>query len=123
MSDESLASADVVICSTGAREYIITPELAREAHEARRNRPTFYVDISVPRNVDPEVAQLSNLFVFDVDDLEAVVASNMRERVREAERAEQIVESEAREFEDTLRGLDLGPQIGAFRQELQDIAR
>ena len=95
----------------------------RAAQAARRNRPTFFVDISVPRNVDPRVADLSNLFVFDVDDLEAVVASNLRERRREAELAESIVECEARQFEGVLRSLDLGPQIGAFRQELQDIAR
>src|SRR5215207_1249767 len=91
---EGLAEADVVICSTGAREYVVTPELVRASRAARRNAPTFYVDISVPRNVDPAVAKLDNLFVFDVDDLEAVVASNVREREREAERAELIVESE-----------------------------
>jgi glutamyl-tRNA reductase len=120
---ESLAEADVVVCSTGAREFIITPEMARAAQASRRNRPTFFVDISVPRNVDPRVGQLPNLFVFDVDDLEAVVASNIRERRREAERAEAIVECEARQFEAVLRALDLGPQLGAFRQELQEIAR
>src|SRR5215207_6290483 len=92
--EETLAQADIVICSTGAREYIITPEMAERARAARRNRPAFFIDISVPRNVDPAVAKLDNLFVFDVDDLEAVVASNVREREREAERAELIVESE-----------------------------
>ncbi|HWS53877.1 MAG TPA: glutamyl-tRNA reductase, partial [Pyrinomonadaceae bacterium] len=105
---QALAEADVVICSTGARGFLITPEMARGAQAARRNRPIFFVDISVPRNVDPEVARLGNLFVFDVDDLEAVVASNLRERAREAERAERIVESEARQFEEVLRGLELG---------------
>jgi len=118
-----LAEADVVLCSTGARGYVVTAEAARAAQAARRNRPTFFVDISVPRNVDPAVAELANLFVFDVDDLEAVVASNLREREREAEQAELIVEAEARHFEGQLRGMDLGPQIGAFRRELQEIAR
>jgi len=120
---EGLAEADVVICSTGAREYVVTPELVRAARGARRNAPTFYVDISVPRNVDPACAEFDNLFVFDVDDLEAVVASNIREREREAERAELIVEAEARQFEQVLRGLDAGAAVGALRQELQDIAR
>ena len=120
---EGLAEADVVICSTGAREYIVTPELVRASRAARRNAPTFYVDISVPRNVDPAVAGIDNLFVFDVDDLEAVVASNVRERERAAERAALIVEAEARAFEEVLRALDLGPRIGAFREELQNIAR
>ena len=120
---EALAEADVVICSTGAREYVVTPEAVAKSRAARRNAPTFYVDISVPRNVDPAVAGIDNLFVFDVDDLEAVVASNVRERGREAARAALIVEAEARAFEEILRALDLGPRIGAFREELQNIAR
>ena len=120
---EHLREADICISSTSAPGYVVTAETARGAQAARRNRPTFFIDISVPRNVDPRVGELPNLFVFDVDDLEAVVASNIREREREAERAELIVESEARQFEEVLRGLDLGPQIGAFREELQTIAR
>jgi glutamyl-tRNA reductase len=121
--EEHLAQADIIICSTGAREYIITPEMAERAREARRNRPAFFIDISVPRNVDPEVAKLSNLFVFDVDDLEAVVASNIREREREAERAELIVESEVTQFQQALRDLDLGPTVGALKEKLRRIAR
>jgi glutamyl-tRNA reductase len=121
--EEHLAQADVVICSTAAREYIITPEMAERARASRRNRPAFFIDISVPRNVDPAVAKLDNLFVFDVDDLEAVVASNIREREREAERAELIVESEVTEFQRALRNLDIGPAVGALREKLRGIAR
>ena len=121
--EEALAQADVVICSTGAREYLITPEMAERARAARRNRPAFYIDISVPRNVDPAVAKIGNLFVFDVDDLEAVVASNLREREREAERAELIVEAEVTQFQQTLRDLDIGPTVGALKEKLQRIAR
>ena len=120
---DGLAEADVVICSTGARGYVVTPETVAKSRAARRNAPTFYVDISVPRNVDPSVARLDNLFVFDVDDLEAVVASNVREREREAARAALIVEAEARAFAEALRSLDTGARIGAFREELQSIAR
>ena len=118
-----LAEADIIICSTGAREYIITPQMARAALETRRNRPAFYIDISVPRNVDPAVGGINNLFVFDVDDLEAVIASNIREREREAERAELIVESEVMQFQQTLRALDIGPTVGALRQKFQEIAK
>jgi glutamyl-tRNA reductase len=117
-----LAEADVVICSTGAGGYVITPEMAQAAREARRNRPAFFIDISVPRNVDPAVGRLANLFVFDVDDLEAVVASNIREREREAERAELIVESEVMQFQQALRNLDIGPAVGALRDKLRRIA-
>ncbi|MGI9107062.1 MAG: glutamyl-tRNA reductase [Pyrinomonadaceae bacterium] len=118
-----LAQADIVICSTAASDYVVTQEMAREALEARRKRPAFFIDISVPRNVDPAVGQLDNLFVFDVDDLEAVVASNIREREREAERAELIVESEVMQFQQALRSLDIGPTVAALRQKLEEIAR
>jgi glutamyl-tRNA reductase len=118
-----LAEADIVICSTGASEYLITPAMAREALEMRRNRPAFFIDISVPRNIDPEVGNIPNLFIFDIDDLESVIASNIREREREAERAELIVDSEVMQFQQALRTLDLGPTLGALRQKLQDIAR
>ena len=119
---EYLAEADIVICSTAAQEYVITPQMAIEAREARRNRPAFFIDISVPRNIDPAVGELDNLFVFDVDDLEAVVASNIREREREAERAEVIVESEVMQFQLALRNLDIGPTVGALREKLHAIA-
>ncbi|HEY0099814.1 MAG TPA: glutamyl-tRNA reductase [Pyrinomonadaceae bacterium] len=118
-----LAEADIIICSTAAAGYVVTAEMAREALAARRQRPAFFIDISVPRNVDPAVGELDNLFVFDVDDLEAVVASNIREREREAERAELIVESEVMQFQQALRSLDLGPTVAALRQKLEEIAR
>jgi glutamyl-tRNA reductase len=118
-----LGEADVVICSTAASGYLITREMARAALEARRKRPAFYIDISVPRNVDPAVGEIDNLFVFDIDDLEAVIASNIREREREAERAELIVESEVMQFQQALRQLDLGPTVAALRERLHEIAR
>ena len=118
-----LAEADIIICSTAANQYLITEQMAREALAKRRNRPSFFIDISVPRNIDPAVGKLPNVFVFDIDDLESVISSNIREREREAERAELIVESEIMQFQQTLRVLDIGPTIGALRNKLQDIAR
>ena len=118
-----LAQADIVICSTAADHYLITEQMAREALSKRRNRPSFFIDISVPRNIDPAVGKLPNVFVFDIDDLESVISSNIREREREAERAELIVESEIMQFQQTLRVLDIGPTIGALRNKLQGIAK
>jgi glutamyl-tRNA reductase len=118
-----LATADVVICSTGAPAYIITPDMARASVELRRNTPLFLIDISVPRNIDPAVGKLKNLFLFDVDDLEAVVASNLTEREREAARAERIVESEVGRFEQSLCEQDLGKEISAMRHKLESIAQ
>ncbi len=118
-----LAKADIIICSTAADQYVVTEAMAREALSKRRNRPSFFIDISVPRNIDPAVGKIPNVFVFDIDDLESVISSNIREREREAERAELIIESEIMQFQQTLRVLDIGPTIGALRNKLQDIAR
>jgi glutamyl-tRNA reductase len=118
-----LAEADIIISSTAADKYLITEQMAREALSKRRNRPSFFIDISVPRNIDPAVGKIPNVFVFDIDDLESVISSNIREREREAERAELIIESEIMQFQQTLRVLDIGPTIGALRNKLQDIAR
>jgi glutamyl-tRNA reductase len=121
--DEFLAEADVVICSTGAPTYVLTEEQTRKARERRRNRPTCLIDISVPRNIDPKVGHVPNVFLFDIDDLESVISSNIREREREAERAELIVQSEVMQFQQTLRLMDVGPSIGALREKFQDVAR
>ena len=121
--DQHLAEADVVICSTGAPTYVLTEERTRKAVERRRNRPTCLIDISVPRNIDPAVGNVPNVFLFDIDDLESVISSNIREREREAERAELIVQSEVMQFQQTLRLMDVGPSIGALREKLQDVAR
>jgi len=118
-----LPDADIVICSTGAAEYVVTADMARDALNRRRNRPAFFIDISVPRNLDPAIGGLPNAFVFDIDDLESVVSSNIREREREAERAELIVDSEVMQFQQSLRVMEIGPSIGALRQTFQDIAR
>lgn len=118
-----LADADVVIVSTGADAFVVTEEMARAAATERRNRPAFYIDISVPRNVEPRVGEINNVFLFDIDDLESVIASNIREREREAERAELIVESEVMQFQQSLRQLDLGPTVAAVRERLHEIAR
>jgi len=120
---EFLPDADVVICSTGAPNYVLTPAMMRQALDRRRNRPTCMIDISVPRNIDPEIGNLPNVFVFDIDDLESVISSNIREREREAERAELIVQSEVMQFQQSLRVMDIGPTIGAVRQKLQELAR
>src|SRR5689334_23899833 len=121
--DHALTEADVVICSTGAPEYVLTEAQARRSLSRRRNRPTCFIDISVPRNIDPAVGKVPNVFLFDIDDLESVISSNIREREREAERAELIVQSEVMQFQQSLRLMDVGPTIGAIREKFQEVAR
>ncbi|HSB29446.1 MAG TPA: hypothetical protein VLE19_16370, partial [Pyrinomonadaceae bacterium] len=113
----------IVICSTGSPNYVITEDMIRQARDRRRNQPMCLIDISVPRNIDPDSGNVPNVFVFDIDDLESVISSNIREREREAERAELIVQSEVMQFQQSLRLMDVGPTIGALRQKLQDVAR
>jgi glutamyl-tRNA reductase len=120
--ERRLPEAEIVICSTGAPHYLIRPEQVHQAMGARRNRPVLMVDISVPRNIDPAVSALANVFVFDVDDLEAVTAANLKEREREALRAEAIIELEAERFAATLEEGDLNAVIGAFRREINALA-
>ncbi|MCA1579394.1 MAG: glutamyl-tRNA reductase [Acidobacteria bacterium] len=121
--DQALSEADVVICSTGAPDYVLTESQARKGLERRRNRPTCFIDISVPRNIDPAVGKIPNVFLFDIDDLESVITSNIREREREAERAELIVQSEVMQFQQSLRLMDVGPTIGALREKMHEVAR
>ena len=118
-----LNEADIVICSTAASSYVVTEAMMRKAREKRRNRPMCLIDISVPRNIDPAVGKVPNVFVFDIDDLESVISSNIREREREAERAELIVQSEVMQFQQSLRLMDIGPTLGSLRQKLQDVAK
>src|SRR5689334_3161384 len=120
---EHLHEADLVVCSTGAPAFVVTEEHVRKATARRRKRPTCLIDISVPRNIDPAAAKVRNVFLFDIDDLENVISSNIREREREAERAELIVQSEVMQFQQSLRLMDIGPSIGAMREKFQDVAR
>ena len=118
-----LSEADIVIGSTAASNYVVTESMMRKAREKRRNRPMCLIDISVPRNIDPAAAKVPNVFVFDIDDLESVISSNIREREREAERAELIVQSEVMQFQQSLRLMDLGPTLGSLRLRFHEVAK
>src|SRR6266852_1086714 len=93
-----MAQVDIVITSTAAPEPIITSSDVAGALHGRRGRPLFFIDIAVPRNVEPAVNDISNVFVYDVDALRSVVDANLRERKREAQRAESLVEREVAKF-------------------------
>ena len=120
--ERRLPQVEIVICSTGAPNYLIRPNHVRRALEARRNRPILLIDISVPRNIDPSISQLDNSFVFDVDDLESIAQANRTERDREALRAEAIIEHESERFAQVLAEGDINAVIGAFRREVNDLA-
>jgi glutamyl-tRNA reductase len=116
--DARLAEADIVLCSTGAPHYLIGPDHVRRALAARRHRPVFLIDISVPRNIDPAVSELENAFVFDIDDLQSVAQANLKEREREAARAEELIEAEAERFALAHAEGNLNKVIGSEIQSL-----
>ncbi|MFQ6673131.1 MAG: glutamyl-tRNA reductase, partial [Candidatus Tectimicrobiota bacterium] len=109
--EERLPEADIVISSTGSPQPIITKERVQRVLRARRNRPMFFVDIAVPRDIEPELNELANVYCYDIDDLQTVVESNIHERQREALKAEEIVNQEARAFLQWYASLDAVPTI------------
>jgi len=116
---EELGSADVAITSTGSRDYIITQDLMKPVIKARRQRPLFLIDISVPRNVDPQVGKMRNVFLYDVDDMQQVAAVNLAARKGACEEAEQLIEQEVDAFAAWRRSLTVKPTIVALRQRVK----
>jgi glutamyl-tRNA reductase len=120
---EYLKLADVVIGSAGATEYLITPTLVQEVLRARKQRPMFFIDLAVPRNFDPAINALDNVYLYDIDDLAVAVAGNVDEREREAVRAEAIVEEEVERFWRWFESLEVVPTIVAIREKVEAIRR
>ncbi len=119
----TFGKVDIVITSAAAPEPIIRTSDVQQALHDRRSRPLFFIDIAVPRNVEPAVNELDNVFCYDVDDLRGVVESNLRERQREALRAEALVQREVERFTERLKDLEIVPTIVSLREKLEAIRR
>jgi len=117
-----LSDADVVIASTASPQFILTPQLMKGIVRTRRHRPLFIIDIAVPRDVDPRVGNMDNVFVYDVDDLQQVAEENLAARAREAALAERIIEDEVESFLSWRRSLELAPTIVALRKRFGQVA-
>ncbi len=117
-----LIDADVVLVSTGAPGFVLTAEMVKAVHHARRYRPLLVVDISVPRNADPRIAELDNCYVYDVDDLIGVVDTNLQKRAEEAIKAEAIIKDEIDRAKKVQASQRAVPVIKALREKLQQIA-
>jgi len=115
------AEADIVLCSTAAPGYLVTRVDAQRLLAARRHRPVFFIDIAVPRNVEPSVNELDGAYLYDIDDLQAVVESNRKEREREAERAEALVLEELDRFAGRLADRAAVPTIRSLRERVEEI--
>jgi glutamyl-tRNA reductase len=113
----ALIEADILISSTGANDFVITKEMMAQVEKLRKGKPLFMVDIAVPRDLDPRLAELENVFLYDIDDLEGIVEANMKERKKEAEKIKIIIESEIVEFKQWLTTLGVVPVISALRDK------
>jgi glutamyl-tRNA reductase len=120
---DEMASADIVLVSTGAAHYIVGADDVERAVEKRGNRPMFLIDISVPRNIDPAVRHVDNAFLFDIDDLKHRVEQNRAERLQEAEKAERMVVEEVGAIIEWMKSLEVTPTIVALRNRVDDIKR
>jgi glutamyl-tRNA reductase len=120
---QELVRADIVICSTGASDYILKKGQMQKAMKERKQRPVFIIDISVPRNIDPEINDLENVYLYNIDDLQGVVDANKFERQKEAEKAERIVEEEIETFLKWQSSLDAVPVIIALREKAEEIKK
>jgi len=118
---EYAAQCDILLSSTAAPNYVLWKADAQALLFQRRNRPMFLVDIAVPRNIDPEINKLDNVFLYDIDDLQQVVNANLKERQREAQRGEMILEQELDKLLRRLKTLDVVPTIIDLRTRLEEI--
>jgi glutamyl-tRNA reductase len=114
---------DIVIGSTGAADLVIRRDMVKGIMRGRRNRPIFFIDIAVPRNIDPTINSLNNAYVYDIDDLKGVVDVNIEDRQREATKAERIIEEAVIQFDHWYQSLDVVPTIKALRAKVESIAK
>lgn len=118
---EQADRADIVITSTGAPQKIFARSHGQQFLHRRRNRPMFFIDIAVPRDVDPGMNEVEGCFVYDIDDLQQVATANLADRGREAEAAETIVSREVEKYHERLQARDAAPAIKALQQQAEEL--
>jgi len=116
-----LKRADIILSSTGAPSFILKREDVEEVIRIRRNRPMFFIDMAVPRDIDPDANQIDNVYVYDIDDLNNVIETNLEERQREAEKAEKIVVAEVAGFRRWLDAQQVTPTIVSLRRKFDEV--
>ncbi len=120
---DALNDVDIVLTSTGSTEPIIRHPQVKKRMRQRRNRPLFFIDIAVPRDIEPKVNRIDNVYLYDIDDLHGIVELNRAERRKEAEQASHIVAEETLKFKEWLQTLDVVPTIIALRRKAETIRR
>jgi glutamyl-tRNA reductase len=117
-----LKTADIIISSTGAPGFVITRDQVKPIMRMRKNRPLFFIDIAVPRDIDPDINRIPNAYVYDIDDLQGVITENIDARTQESIKAERIIDEAVLRFQDWYDNLDTVPTIIALRAKLSAIA-
>jgi glutamyl-tRNA reductase len=117
----ALATADIVITATGAVEPVLTRQHVQDVMRPRRRRPLFVIDIAVPRDVEPSVGDLEQVFLYNIDDLQGIVKENLTRRSGELERAEAIVDEEVSRFTGWLQSREIIPTVVALRERFEAI--
>lgn len=120
---QRLAEMDIVVTSSAAPAYVLTPDMLRRALDLRKHRPMFLIDIAVPRNIDPAIQKLEHAFVYDMDDLQRLADRNMNARREVALQADAIVDEEVIRLEARLRERDVAPTIVSLQEQLEAIRR
>ena len=118
-----LHRADIVITSTSAPNFIIKKEIVEKAIHERKNKPIFFIDIAVPRDIEPDVNDLENVYLYDIDDLHVVVSANIKEREKEAENAMNFISQEVTKFNNWVGALDAVPTIIEIRKKAENIRK
>jgi len=116
---DSLPDVDILLASSGSPDYLVTFEVVKAAIGKRRNRPMFLIDIAVPRNIEPGVQELDNVFLYDIDDLGKVVDANLRGRNEVAAAAEEIIREEVDRMMLRLKGREVAPTIVSIQEQLE----
>ncbi len=118
---EQLHRVDILLSSTGSPDYVLHAADLKAACKLRRYQPMFLIDIAVPRDIDPAANKIDSIYLYDVDDLQGVVQANLKERQKEAIKAEQIIDEEVERFHDWLSNLTVRPTIVALRKQLEEV--
>ncbi len=118
---DALKDVDIIISSTGAAEYILTKKEVEKVMKKRHHNTLFFIDIAVPRNIDPEINKISNAYVYDIDDLKNIVESNIDQREKETIKAQRFIEEAVLKFRRWLESLEIVPTIKALNDKISSI--
>lgn len=121
--DDTIEHSDIIISSTGAPGFVIFQDQVKRLLRKRKNKPLFFIDIAVPRDIDPGINRLNNAYVYDIDDLKGVIEENIEDRKREAVKAERIIDEAVIKFKQWHKNLDIVPTIVDLRKKMENIAQ